>query len=111
MPSTSHLLVLSPFTPKYTIHNPFLKTSTTFTVKNFSPLSDQKVVPAGVPVYVKSVTINGKPAKSRCWVDFYDVVRVGGNVDIEVTADRAQAEGCGGVPPDSVSKGGFAQAR
>lgn len=47
VPSTTQLLILSPFTPKYTIHNSFLNTSTTVTVKNFSSKSVQKVIPAG----------------------------------------------------------------
>ncbi len=42
VPSTSQLLVVSPFTPKYTVHNSFLNVSTTVTVKNFNAKSVQK---------------------------------------------------------------------
>lgn len=37
VPGTSELLVLSPFTPKYTVHNAYLNASTTVTVINFDP--------------------------------------------------------------------------
>ncbi|CAA7261861.1 unnamed protein product [Cyclocybe aegerita] len=46
VPSTTHLLILSPFIPKYTIHNSFLNISTTVTVVNFDPKSVQKKNPS-----------------------------------------------------------------
>lgn len=111
VPSTTQFLVLSPFTPKYTIHNSYLNVSTTVTTLNFDPKSVQKTIPKGVAAYVKNVTINGQPAASRCHFDFYDVFRVGGDVVIELTADKGAADDCGGLLPESVSTGGFAQAR
>ncbi|KAF9449192.1 glycoside hydrolase family 92 protein, partial [Macrolepiota fuliginosa MF-IS2] len=111
VPSTTQLLILSPFTPKYTIHNSFLNVSTTVTVANFSSKSVQRVIPAGVPAYVESVTINGQPSASRCHFDFYDVFRVGGDVVITLTADKSVADSCAGGIPESISTGGFAQAR
>jgi hypothetical protein len=111
VPSATQYLILSPFTPKYTIHNAFLGVSTTVTTVGFNPKSVQKVIPAGVAAYVKNVTINGVPSASRCHFDFYDVFRVGGNVTIELTADKAEANDCLGALPESLSTGGFAAAR
>jgi len=61
------------------------------------------------------VTINGRPnpTGSRCFLDFYDVLKTGGEVVIELTADRdsIEAEGCAGPVPDSLSTGGWVKAR
>ncbi|KAG2148635.1 glycoside hydrolase family 92 protein [Suillus bovinus] len=109
VPSTTHYLIVSPFTPKYTIHNSYLNTSTTVTVTNYSPASVAYPIPNGVPAYVKNVTINGRPAKSRCYIDFYDTFKVGGEIEIVVTEDKTYD--CGGPVPESLSMGGFARAR
>ncbi|KAF9227212.1 glycoside hydrolase family 92 protein [Gyrodon lividus] len=111
VPSSTHYLIVSPFVPKYTIHNSYLNASTTVTVKNYDPHSVAYPIPEGAAAYVKSVTINGKPAASRCYLDFYDSFRVGGEIEIEVTSDQNEANSCGGPVPESVSTGGFAQAR
>ncbi|KAF7294030.1 Glycoside hydrolase family 92 protein [Mycena kentingensis (nom. inval.)] len=111
VPSTTQYLILSPFLPKYTIHNPYLGVSTTIEVINFNPRSVQHTIPAAVPAYVANVTINGAPAASRCHFDFYDVFRVGGTVTIELTADKAAADDCLGGLPESLSTGGFASVR
>ncbi|KAJ6594301.1 glycoside hydrolase family 92 protein [Mycena capillaripes] len=110
VPSTTQYLVLSPFTPKYTIHNSFLGTSTTVTTVGFNAKSVQRIIPAGTVAYVANVTVNGV-ATSRCHIDFYDVFRVGGNVTIELTADKTAADDCLGSLPESLSTGGFANAR
>lgn len=111
VPSTTQLLVLSPFIPRYTIHNSFLNISTTVTVNNFSSRSIRRKIPSGVPAYVESVTINGKPSTSRCYFDFYDAFRLGGDIVITLTADKAAADSCEGGVPESLSTGGFATAR
>ncbi|EMD37640.1 glycoside hydrolase family 92 protein [Gelatoporia subvermispora B] len=111
VPSSSQFLVVSPFLPKYTIHNSFLNVSTTVTVQNFDPRSVQKTIPHGAAAYVKSVTVNGNVQPSRCHIDFYDVFRVGGEVVIEVTSDKDSVNSCGASVPDSLSTGGFAVAR
>lgn len=111
VPSSTQLLVLSPFIPKYTIHNTFLNVSTTVTTVNYDAKSVQEKIPAGTAAYVKSVTVNGVPTASRCHVDFYDTFRVGGDVVITLTSDKTQANSCLGSVPESVSNGGFAQAR
>ena len=111
VPSTTQLLILSPFTPKYTIYNSFLNISTTVTTINYDSRSIQKTIPAGTPAYVRNVTINGVPSASRCHVDFYDAFRLGGEIVITLTADRTEADSCLGQLPDSLSAGGFAQPR
>lgn len=103
VPSTTQLLVLSPLTPKYTIHNSFLNVSTTVTTKNFDARSVAKKIPTGVPAYVESVSVNGVKQKSRCHFDFYDTFRVGGEIVIELTADKKSADNCGESVPDSLS--------
>lgn len=111
VPSTTQYLILSPFIPKYTIHNSFLNVSTTVTTVNYDAKSIQKTIPPGTPAYVQNVTINGQPTASRCHFDFYDVFRVGGQVVITLTADKNAADDCQGKLPESISTGGFAQAR
>ena len=111
VPSTTQLLILSPFTPKYTIHNSFLNISTTVTTINYDSKSIQRNIPAGTPAYVQNVTINGVPSSSRCHVDFYDAFRLGGDVVITLTANKTEADSCLGALPDSLSTGGFAKAR
>lgn len=111
VPSTSQLLILSPMTPKYTIHNTYLNVSTTVTTKGFDSRSVQAKIPKGAAAYVKSVTVNGVVQPSRCHFDFYDVFRVGGEVEIEVTSDKNSVDDCGASIPESLSTGGFAVAR
>ena len=111
MPSTTELLILSPFVPKYTIHNAYLNVSTTVTVANFDPASVAQTIPDGVAAYVESVAINGEELPSRCHLDFYDAFRLGGNITISLTADKAAADNCGGALPESLSTGGFATSR
>ncbi|KAI0630406.1 glycoside hydrolase family 92 protein [Trametes polyzona] len=111
VPSTSQFLILSPMTPQYTIHNSYLNVSTTVTTKNFDRRSVQKTVPRGAAAYVRRVSVNGVVQPNRCHFDFYDVFRVGGEVVIELTADKASVDSCGASLPESVSTGGFAQVR
>ena len=111
VPGSSQLLVLSPFTPKYTVHNSYLNVSTTVTVEGFDSRSVQATIPKNAAAYVKSVSINGKATESRCHIDFYDVFKTGGNLTIEVTADKSSVDSCAGSLPDSLSTGGFSVAR
>ncbi|THH13167.1 hypothetical protein EW146_g7023 [Bondarzewia mesenterica] len=95
VPSSTELLVLSPFTPKYTIHNDYLNASTTVVAQNFDPASVNGTIPAGTAAYVKSVTVNNQTAPSTCHFDFYDTFRVGGVIVIELTADKDAVDDCG----------------
>ncbi|KAH9942413.1 glycoside hydrolase family 92 protein [Epithele typhae] len=111
VPSTSQYLVLSPFTPSYTIHNSYLNTSTTVTTRGFDPKSVANPIPDGAAAYVKSVSVNGVELANRCHFDFYDTFRIGGEIVIEVTADKDEGNSCGNSVPESISTGGFASAR
>lgn len=111
VPSSTELLVLSPFTPKYTIHNTFLNVSTTVTVKGFDSRSVKQTIPKKAAAYVANVTINGELTESRCHIDFYDVFKTGGEVVISVTADKDSVDDCGGSLPQSLSTGGFSTSR
>ncbi|KAF7969869.1 hypothetical protein HWV62_25649 [Athelia sp. TMB] len=111
VPSTSQILILSPFIPSYTIHNSYLNTSTTVTVEGYDAKSVQAIIPAGAAAYVANVTVNGVPTTSRCHFDFYDTIRIGGNITITVTANKTLANDCAGSVPESISTGGFAIAR
>ncbi|KAF7377608.1 Glycoside hydrolase family 92 protein [Mycena sanguinolenta] len=103
---TFHLLGLYPVaaSKQLLIGSPLLSTASIR--QGLSPTP-----PAGASVFVKSITINGKPSASLCWIDFDDVVG-GGSIEIEVygDADAAAAAGCGEGPnalPDSLETGGF----
>ncbi|KAJ7220563.1 glycosyl hydrolase family 92-domain-containing protein [Mycena pura] len=111
VPASKQLLVGSPFVSAYTLRNDFLGTSTSFSVIGFDKTTLQATPPAGARVFVKSITVNGKPSASLCWLDFDDVVG-GGSIEIEVYGDAtaAAAAGCGDGPsalPDSLETGGF----
>lgn len=73
------------------------------TAKNFDARSVNGTIPAGVPAYVKSVTVNGQEQVSRCHFDFYDTFRVGGDIVIELTAEKETVDSCGASVPDSLS--------
>ncbi|KZP22023.1 glycoside hydrolase family 92 protein [Athelia psychrophila] len=111
VPSTSQILILSPFIPSYTIHNSYLNTSTTVTVEGYDANSVQQVIPAGAAAYVQKVTVNGVPTASRCHFDFYDTFRIGGNITISVTSNKTLVNDCAGPVPESISTGGFAVPR
>ncbi|RDB26624.1 hypothetical protein Hypma_005541 [Hypsizygus marmoreus] len=108
--ASTQLLIGSPFLSSYTIRNNFFTTETKFTVNGFDNTTLTPAPPAGSKIFVKSVTVNGKPG-SLCWIDFYDVVG-GGEVVIEVDGDASAAalRGCGegaNALPDSLETGGF----
>lgn len=71
----------------------------------------QQTIPKKAAAYVANVTINGELLGSRCHFDFYDIFKTGGDVVIEVTADKASVDNCGASLPMSVSTGGFNVAR
>jgi hypothetical protein len=111
VPSSTEILILSPFTPKFTIHNSYLNVSTTVNVVNFDAKSVNGTIPKGASAYVQNVTVNGAETESRCHFDFYDTFRIGGNITITLTADKDSVNSCAGSLPESISSGGFASAR
>ncbi|KAF8201195.1 glycosyl hydrolase family 92-domain-containing protein [Mycena galopus ATCC 62051] len=109
--ASKQLLIGSPLLSAYTLRNDFFGTSTSFTVSGFDKTGLTATPPAGASVFVKSITINGAPSASLCWIDFDDVIG-GGSIEIEVysDADAAATAGCGDGPnalPDSLGTGGF----
>ncbi|EKM54203.1 glycoside hydrolase family 92 protein [Phanerochaete carnosa HHB-10118-sp] len=111
VPGSTELLVVSPFIPQYTVHNSYLNVSTTVTTKGFDARSVQQTIPKGAAAYVANVTINNQLLASRCHLDFYDIFKTGGDIVIEVTADKNSVDNCGASLPMSVSTGGFNVAR
>ncbi|KAF8994041.1 glycosyl hydrolase family 92-domain-containing protein [Cyathus striatus] len=112
VPSSTQLLIGSPFVSSYTIHNALFDTSTTVTTRNFDSSTLVQIPPAGSRLYVQSVTVNGEVRGSICWIDWKDLVG-GGEIVIEVGSDPAVAKGCGegeGARPDSLESGGFSAA-
>ncbi|KAK7050486.1 glycoside hydrolase family 92 protein [Favolaschia claudopus] len=110
--ASKQLLIGSPLLSAFTLRNNFFGTSTSFTVTGFDKLSLTATPPSGSRVFVKSITINGQPSPSLCWINFDDVVG-GGKIEIEMFGDAAAAAaaGCGpgaGALPDSLETGGFA---
>ncbi|KAJ6611177.1 glycosyl hydrolase family 92-domain-containing protein [Mycena sp. CBHHK59/15] len=111
--ASRQLLIGSPLLSAYTLRNDLLGTSTAFRVTGFDKAGLAAAPPVGARVYVKSITIDGKPSASLCWIAFEDVVG-GGTVEIEVDGDAAAAAaaGCGPGPdalPDSLETGGFSK--
>ncbi|KAI9449063.1 glycoside hydrolase family 92 protein [Lactarius psammicola] len=93
VPATTQFLLSSPFFPSVSFFNPLFKTKTTIRSKNFSPNA----------IFVKSVTVDGIPWKSNCFIE-WDVFVRGATVELELTEDPNVP--CGVLPP-SLSTGGF----
>jgi len=93
VPATRHFLLSSPFFPSVSFFNPLFKTKTTIRTKNFSPQA----------IFVNSVTVDGRPWKSNCFIE-WDVFVRGATVELELTEDPNVR--CGVLPP-SLSTGGF----
>ncbi|KAF7300489.1 Glycoside hydrolase family 92 protein [Mycena chlorophos] len=104
LPATQQILLSSPYFPEISFTNPLLGKTTTLRTKNFvgNPTNG-----TGGTVFVKSVSVNGKPYKSNCYLD-WDVFTSGSLVEIEVTDDIGVTcgEGKDALPP-SLSTGGY----
>lgn len=110
VPSSAQLLIGSPLVSKYTLKNDFFGTSTTVEVDGFDPTGVQAVPPNSSRILVESVTINGIPSASRCWISFEDLVARSSRIVIKVTNNIEKALGCGQADralPDSLGTGGF----
>ncbi|KAI0055360.1 glycoside hydrolase family 92 protein [Artomyces pyxidatus] len=104
VPATRQLLLSSPFFPSISFSNPVFNKTTTIKARNFqgNPANG-----TGGTVFVKSVTIDGKPWKSTCFLE-WDVFEKGSTVELELTNDITMS--CGQTAdalPPSLSTGGF----
>ena len=111
VPATRQLLIGSPLVSSYVLKNNLFQTETNVTVQGFDHTSLSATPPTSSRLFVKSITINGMPNESLCWISF-DVITGGGNIVIEVDNDSegASARGCGNSTnalPDSLETGGF----
>ncbi|KAJ6613163.1 glycoside hydrolase family 92 protein [Mycena sp. CBHHK59/15] len=104
LPATKQLLLSSPYFPEISFYNPLYKTNTTIKSTNFS---GNPTNGTGGNVFVKSVTVNGKPYKSNCYLE-WDVFTSGSTVVLELTDDINVTCGTGkGALPPSLSTGGY----
>ena len=113
VPATRHFLLSSPFFPSVSFFNPLFKTKTTIRAKNFSPQAIFVKVRRCVSLLggewiltltgLQSVTVDGRPWKSNCFIE-WDVFVRGATVELELTEDPNVP--CGVLPP-SLSTGGF----
>lgn len=124
VPGTRQFLLSSPFFPKVSIYNPLFKKTTTISTTGFQ---GNPAPGATGNVFVKSksthpseltytdmlisfsqgVTIDGKPWKSTCYLD-WDVFSLGSSVVLELSNDPNLPCGTGNEAlPPSLSTGGF----
>ncbi|PBK91992.1 glycoside hydrolase family 92 protein [Armillaria gallica] len=87
LPATKQYLLSLPYFPSISFHNPLLNSTTTIVSRGF-----------GSGTY--SVTVNGKPQKSTCFLD-WDVFTTSSIVTLELTNDIEV--NCGGELPPSFS--------
>ncbi|KAF5328370.1 hypothetical protein D9619_013241 [Psilocybe cf. subviscida] len=104
LPATKQMLLSSPYFPKISFFNPLLNTTTTIISNNFQ---GNPATGTGGNVFVKSVTVNGKPNKSNCFLD-WDVFTSGSVVELTLSSDITLGCGSGqdALPP-SISTGGY----
>ncbi|TFL02330.1 glycoside hydrolase family 92 protein [Pterulicium gracile] len=104
LPGTKQYLLSSPYFRKISITNPVLKKTTTFIANNFTGNPGDGI---GGNVFVKSVTVDGKPYKSNCYLE-WDVFTSGSTVELELTDDinLTCGDGADSLPP-SLSTGGY----
>lgn len=124
VPATRQFLLSSPYFRQISFKNPVFGTTTTIKSKNFSGNPANGI---GGNIFVKvrnsynipgasmdcrfeqSVTVNGKPYKSNCYLD-WDVFISGAVVELTLTSNINVT--CGDGPnalPPSLSTGGFDQ--
>lgn len=104
VPATEQFLLSSPFFKSISFLNPLYNKTTVITAANFEGNPTNGV---GGQAFVKSVTVNGQPYKSNCYLD-WDVFKMGAVVELTLTDDINVS--CGDGPnalPPSISTGGF----
>ncbi|TFK21045.1 hypothetical protein FA15DRAFT_646146 [Coprinopsis marcescibilis] len=104
LPATRQFLLSSPFFKQISFHNPVFKKTATIKAIGFEGNPPDGT---GGKVFVGSVTIDGKPWHSNCYID-WDVFEQGSTVDLHLTDDISVSCGTGedALPP-SISTGGY----
>ncbi|KAF9060398.1 glycoside hydrolase family 92 protein [Rhodocollybia butyracea] len=104
VPATRQILLSSPYFPSISFFNPLYNSTTTIKANGFEGNPADGV---GGKVFVEGVTVNGKPYKSNCYLD-WDVFVNGSLVELTLTTNPNVT--CGSGPdalPPSLSTGGF----
>ncbi|OBZ76795.1 hypothetical protein A0H81_02962 [Grifola frondosa] len=104
VPATRQYLLSSPYFPQISFFNPVLNTTTTIKANGFqgNPANG-----TGGQVFVESVTIDGEPWKSNCFLD-WDAFTKGSTIELQLTTNLNVT--CGNSTdslPPSLSTGGF----
>ncbi|KAF5373213.1 hypothetical protein D9757_010545 [Collybiopsis confluens] len=104
LPATRQYLLSSPFFPSISIFNPLFNSTTTIKSNGFEGNPADGI---GGKVFVQNVTVNGKPYKSNCYLE-WDVFVNGSLVELTLTDDPNVTCGSGqeALPP-SLSTGGY----
>jgi len=104
VPATRQYLLSSPFFSSVSFFNPVFNSTTTIKANGFegNPANG-----TGGKVFVESVTVNGEPYKSNCFLD-WDVFTNGSLVELTLTDNPNVSCGVGAEAlPPSLSTGGF----
>ncbi|KAI0767769.1 glycoside hydrolase family 92 protein [Fomes fomentarius] len=107
VPATRQFLLSSPYFPSVSFFNPVFNTTTTIIATNFA---GNPANGTGGTVFVKNVTIDGKAAKSNCFLE-WDLFERGATIELTLTDDinvtcGGSGNGTDALPP-SLSTGGF----
>lgn len=123
LPATSQFLLGSPYFPQISFRNPTLGTTTTIKTKNFNGnpadgktgniyvkvcyyLTSRHTSANACPV-LQSVTIDGKPWKSNCYLEWSSFQK-GSTIELELTNNPNVTCGNGAAAlPASLSTGGY----
>ncbi|KAK2466575.1 hypothetical protein APHAL10511_001437 [Amanita phalloides] len=104
LPGTRQFLLSSPYFPQIGFYNPLYNSTTFIRAVNFQ---GNPSTGTGGHVFVQNVTVNGRPYKSNCYLD-WDVFTSASFVELTLTDDINVT--CGDGPdalPPSISTGGY----
>ncbi|KAH8836162.1 glycosyl hydrolase family 92-domain-containing protein [Flagelloscypha sp. PMI_526] len=104
LPGTKQFLLTAPYFPSISFTNPLFNTTTTIKATNFAGNPGKGEVGS---VFIKNVTVDGKPYKSNCYLE-WDLFVEGKTIELELTSDETVT--CGDGPnalPPSLSTGGY----
>ncbi|KZT08230.1 glycoside hydrolase family 92 protein [Laetiporus sulphureus 93-53] len=104
VPATRQYLLSSPWFPQISFYNPIFNKTTTIIANGFA---GNPANGTGGQVFVESVTIDGQPWGSNCYLD-WDAFTSGSTIELQLTDNINVTCGAGtdALPP-SLSTGGF----